>query len=567
MYGYSITINSKTPALDGDICYENIVCSNQMINKFEQDKLFADIDDYIVILDGVILNRLELINKSNQGEDSSWLNTIVGLYKEQGDCFFSKLRGSYSGAIYDKSKKKWIIFGDHLGSKFTYYARVGDFFCCSQVMGHMYEMMKDNGVNYHLSIENAMFLLTYGFMIDDRTICEEVHKINPGCYITIQDGKLQEHRFYLLDNSPKPLKDDNEAIEMVDSLFRQAIKRQFEKDKEYGYNHIVALSGGLDCRMTSFVAHDMGYTDQLNVTFSQTGYWDQTIPMKIASDLKHEWLFKALDNGVWLYNVDKITRTTGGNVLYYGTAHGDSLLKYINFEGLGLMHSGQLGDVIIGSWVKSREEQQQKYRVGEGAYSKKYIEYLDLIKPSLDLNKELGLFYYRGLNGTNNGLQNTYNYTESLSPFCDIEFFENILSIPVALRQGHSLYKKWILTKYPQAANYVWETTGVRIDAPMVTIKGKSVPLSLIPSRIGGRIKSSIGIHKDNLNSLKHMNPVSYYINNNNELRSYLFDYFKYTDSIENKELREVLQDIKEKGTGMEIIQAVSLLAVIKLFF
>lgn len=59
--------------------------------------------------------------------------------------------------------------------------------------------------------------------------------------------------------------------------------------------------------------------------------------------MKHEWLFKALDNGLWLYNLDNVLEITGGNVLYYGQAHGMSLYKYLNFEDFGILHSGQLG--------------------------------------------------------------------------------------------------------------------------------------------------------------------------------------------------------------------------------
>ena len=286
-------------------------------------------------------------------------------------------------------------------------------------------------------------------MIEDYTICHEVKKIEPGCYLVYQNNNIKVHRYYMLDNTPDETITEEVAIDKIDQLFRQAVWREFEKDKSYGYKHVCALSGGLDCRMTSFVAHDLGYTRQLNITFSQTEYFDQTIPQQIATDLKHEWLFKALDNGMWLYDVDEVTLSTGGNVLYYGTAHGNSLLKYMNFEALGILHSGQLGDVTIATHATDLTSQ---YTMGEGAYSTRFINQLSLQPSMNNLNVELGLYYYRYLNGTNNGLQNIYNYTETLSPFMDIDFLEYALKIPIRLRQNHRLYKKWILQKYPMAA-------------------------------------------------------------------------------------------------------------------
>lgn len=564
MYGYSIAINGKVPAKAGDICYKNIICSNHMIEKFEQDKIFAETEEYLVMLDGVILNSKELTSKYGvSGANYVLQKSLLQLYCEKGETFFSELRGSFSGALYDKAKDKWIIFGDQIGSKFTFYAKIGDFFCCSEVMGYMYELLRNNGVHYHLSKEGAFLLLTYGFMVGDITLCEEIHKINPGCYITYQEGKVEEHRYYMLENSSDTTIDEKLAIETIDESFRQAVIREFEKDNEYGYKHLVALSGGLDCRMTSFVAHDCGYERQLNITFSQTEYWDQTLPMKMARDLRHEWIFKALDNGMWLYDVEEVTKTTGGNVLYYGTAHGNSLLKYLNLDTLGLSHSGQLGDVVVGTKCKDNHS---PYIIGEGAISTKYLKHLSVTNDN-GYNKEIGMFYFRYLNGTNNGLQNIYNYTESLSPFLDLDFLEKVLSIPVELRQNHRIYKKWILEKYPQAAKYEWETTGRKINTPVIRIGNRELPVANIPKTIRTLIRrKALGV-KENINSAKGMNPIAYYLTHNSELYNYLNGYFSYIDRIEDEELQKVLKDIQTNGTSMEKIQAVSLLAAVKMFY
>lgn len=576
MYGCTITINGRVARRPGDIAYQGILCSNYMIKKFEQDKVFAETDDFILLLDGVILNRKDLIAEyiascSGDGE-SQWVSVLECLYKRKGEQFFAALRGSFAGALYDKGAKKWIIFSDQIGSKFIYYALVGDFFCCSQEMGHIYQMLRDNGITYHMDSKGAWMLLTYGFMLDNVTLCEEVRKINPGCYITLQNGILKEHRYYLVNNTPDLSISEQDAIEIIDHYFRKAVTREFEKDREYNYRHLVCLSGGLDCRMTSFVAHDCGFTDQLNMTFSQTGYWDQTLPMRMSAALKHEWIFKALDNGIWLYDVDDIIHSNGGNVLYYGTAHANSLLKYINFEHLGLEHTGQLGDVILGSFVKANERD-VKYSLGDRAYSKQYLDHLMDYRLTLDTSKEIGLFYYRGFNGTNNGLQYIYNYTEVLSPFFEIDFMEKALSIPLALRQNHYIYKKWILAKYPKAAEFEWETTGRKITDVLATNAPRSfksympsfimTPLRQLKRRITG--KSIGGTTKQDASF--GMNPLDYYLSHNRDLLDHLSEYFQYTDAISDKEIRSTLEGIKDSGTAIEKIQAISLLGAVKLFY
>ncbi|PEN17505.1 asparagine synthase, partial [Bacillus wiedmannii] len=95
-------------------------------------------------------------------------------------------------------------------------------------------------------------------------------------------GIVEVHRYFNLNNTPREDKSEEAIIEEMDSLFREAIRLQFEKDREYGYKHIASLSGGLDSRMVNFVAHDLGYKDILNYTFSQSNYLDEKIAKDIA---------------------------------------------------------------------------------------------------------------------------------------------------------------------------------------------------------------------------------------------------------------------------------------------
>lgn len=54
-------------------------------------------------------------------------------------------------------------------------------------------------------------------------------------------------------------------------------------------------------------------------------------------------------------------------------------------------------------------------------------------------------------------------YTEMGSPFIDVDF-SVILSFPAKMRIGHTLYSKWGLSKYPEAAEAEWEKTGCKIN-------------------------------------------------------------------------------------------------------
>ena len=176
------------------------------------------------------------------------------------------------------------------------------------------------------------------------------------------------------------------------------------------------------------------------------------------------------------------------------------------------------------------------------------------------------MFYYRAFHGTNNGLQNAYHFNESFSPFYELDMLEKALSIPVKYRQNHNLYKKWVVRKYPQVANYVWETTGHKITTPVLRIGDKEMPWLKIPSGIILHIRHAVGIKENHL-SKKSMNPIAYYLHNNKEIMNFLDGYFDYTEAIVSTRLREIINDIRVNGNAIEKIQAVSLLAAIKLFY
>ena len=206
----------------------------------------------------------------------------------------------------------------------------------------------------------------------------------------LNNGHIEQMNFYSLDNTPNNKLGETEIIERMDRLFSEAITRQFDKDREYGLKHFVALSGGLDSRMTSWVAHKLGYHKQVNYTFSQSDYLDETIPKQIASDLKHEWIFKSLDNGIFLKNLEEVTKITGGNVMYHGVAHGLSFYNIINFENFGICHSGQLGDVIFGSYVNKIENNKEnmawRWSIFKKNFWQKQVRKQDILKDMQTMN-------------------------------------------------------------------------------------------------------------------------------------------------------------------------------------
>lgn len=539
---------------------EEIEVYDHMIDKFGEDKVFYQDETIILVIDGVILNKKSL---ETTYQEYSWPLVVKRIYRKHGEKFFSLFRGSFSGCLYDKQSQYWFAFSDHIGTKFMYYIKGDGFFFLTSYIPFAYQFLRENQIRHSLSVENAYLLLSYGYMIDDRTLSDSIFKINPGCYICSNGVDINEKQYFLLDNTPDLSIKEKDAIELMDEKFRKAIELQFEKDCEYGYKHIVSLSAGLDSRMVTWVSHEMGYTNQINCTFSQTGFWDETVPKQITRDLKHEWIFKSLDNGLWLYDIDQAVNINGGNVIYYGTAHCNSLLKYIDFSSIGLMHSGQQGDIAFDTYYTSKDTEKQ-FVLGEGAFSTRLLPRIKDIKLRQYKNEEIAHYYCRSFSGANHGEITYMGHTEVKSPFADIDVLSTILKIPLKYRMNRDLYFKWILEKYPKAGDYVWDHISRPISNMwgLINIGGKKIPIEQLPLRIINKI------HPLDYYKKKNMNPLGYYLQSNQELMSYLERYYcERICLIDNSDLKRDIISIMDGNNPVEKIQALTLLSAVENFF
>jgi asparagine synthase (glutamine-hydrolysing) len=524
-------------------------CSRNTLDRFMNDKLFCEDDSYILICEGVILNKSELFASCSTNDLH---DLVVKLYKQEGETYFSNFRGSFSGALYDKDLRRWVVYTNHYGDKPLFYYKCEQGFAIGSQVNYILAAMRENNLPVDID-KNAIYkLLTYGFMNDDATPCSAIKRLLPGHYAIIDDTGINVHEYW----RPKANKlnltklSEDQLIEGLDEKFRNAVKREFDKDVEYGYKHLCDLSGGLDSRMTTWVARDLGYGPFLNITYSQSGYLDEKIAANIAADLENEFMFKSLDDAGFMYEPEEATTMNYGLSPYFALTGGNSMLRNLATVPYGMEHTGQIGDVVIGTFVRKLNRASEITH--SGMYSSMLADKLPAIESELFEDAEQYLLMTRAFLGACASHLIRSNYTEIASPFLDVDLMEYCFSIPVENRFNHSLYKKWIKTKYPKAATYVWEKEGVPLTARNTSIKLK-------------KLRKKIKIHahraipalaaKD-----KHgMNPFDYWYATVPGLSVFLettlervFGVVPYAD------LRADMQRLYENGTAIEKAMAVS---------
>ncbi len=556
MYGWVIAKNINISCLGEYLDMDGYLQYNKLLNKFPQDQVFMDGGDKVCFLDGYVHNKEYFVNNTASEWQKAFYDAVGSDLKQT----LAKMRGGFCGYVYDKSLEELTIYVDHTSVRALYYYVDDNRWIVSNHFDYMVELMRDNGISYDFSARAAKYMMTYGYMIDDSTFIRQIRRVKPGSFVKIKDGISESTRYYFINNKEIRVTEE-EAIEKVDAAFRKAVAREFDKDKEYGYRHLVDLSGGLDSRMVSWVAHDMGYTDQVNVTYCQNGYRDEKISKKIAEKLRHEYIFKSLDDAQWMMDVDKIVSENNGSALYDGISGGDRMLDTLNKDMFGIEHTGMTGDAILSTFYKDKEFNYSAPRFEMHRYS-------EMLRYDFDNSvlkeypcQEMFAIYTRGIFSAQTSYMIRQQYVETASPFMDVDFLDTVFSIPFEYRKQHHIYLKWIKAKYPQAAEFGWEKWG--------GIKPKESHIFFRKIKTTQRLLNIYFCKIFKLTNKDIMSPSDLWYDNNEKVNKFINQY--YTDNIKNdvldKELKRDLETLFNKGNITEKSMAVTVLAMAKKCF
>lgn len=383
-------------------------------------------------------------------------------------------------------------------------------------------------------------------------------------------GLVEVERYYDFNYCESTDLTEEEIIDRLDDLFREAVKLEFEKDKEYGYEHIAELSGGFDSRMSNWVAYELGYKDILDVCFGQSDCMDEKCAKLVSQKLGTKLLVRSLNDGLFLKDYKNITRMNEGASLYSGCSHVYSVCSLINYDQFGLIHTGDLGDAIIGVYTHPNES-----RVLPGAYSSKLLNILPKSR-KIEGNIEKYKMVTRGFLGVlGSWLMSSY-YTYNSSPFLYKEFFEFCLTqIPYELRNNHYIYKKWVMKKYPQLADIpVTRCYGGTLREGKIIQNIRRAKNAGI-SKIINRVLWKVGIvkEKDSHNSRKNdMNPFDLWYESKEDVREDLDGYYYKTVNnvkpIVSENLYSAMKLLYKDGTAIEKTMVITALNEIEnLFF
>jgi len=351
--------------------------------------------------------------------------------------------------------------------------------------------------------------------------------------------------------------DSKEKI--IDEIFyslKYATSLQLKKDDEYRKKHLITLSGGLDSRVVTYLAAGLGYQMDC-ITFSESNYDDEKIAKRIADNLKYELIFYSLNNGLFLKNIEQIVKANNGIVFYAGAAHQFAAVKKLNLSNFGLLHTGQLGDALLGTYLS--KPKLVGPRIDSGAYSRKLIPKIttdiDIIVKKYN-SEQIYKLYNRGFNGILNGHFILSDEIECASPFLNVDFIEYSLKIPYRYKYNEKIYREMIGKKISDAAKIPWERTHMLPKySPKFQYLTKGIRYSY--SIISGKKDYAIS-----------MNPFEYWYKKNDDLRKFTKNFFDENISVLDsyQELKNDCEVLFKNGNFIEKSMVLTLLETSKVF-
>ena len=221
-----------------------------------EDKQFA------ITYNGEIYNfqdlKAELENLGHKFRSRTDTEVILQAYVQWGANCIHKFNGMFAFAIWDKTRQELFLARDRYGIKPLYYTFIGPtlIFASEQKA-----ILEHPDVRREIDLEALIEYFTFQNIFTQKTLLKAVSIFPAGCFAQISLGKtidsLQSIRYWDFDfQEPEHPAPEQDYVEELDRLFKQAVNRQLVSDVEVGSY----LSGGIDSgSITAIAATQLPY--------------------------------------------------------------------------------------------------------------------------------------------------------------------------------------------------------------------------------------------------------------------------------------------------------------------
>ncbi len=262
-----------------------------------------------VVFNGEIYNYRELRRSleaaGHRFYTTSDTETIVHGYEQWGEDVFSRLRGMFGIALWDSRSRTLLVARDRAGIKPLYYAEAGGrIFFGSEAKC----LLANREIDRTLDETSLDHYLAYLYTPRDRAIFRGMHKLPPGHFLKVQDGRVETHRYWQLPVATTFRGSEADALERLEDTLTEAVRSHMVSDVPLG----AFLSGGIDSSVV--VALMARAADRpvktFSIGFDEAGFNELPHARKVAEHLgtdHHEFIVRPdalgiLDRLIWHFD-------------------------------------------------------------------------------------------------------------------------------------------------------------------------------------------------------------------------------------------------------------------------
>lgn len=232
--------------------------------------LFNEDRSVAVVCNGEIYNfrelRAALTAAGHTFRTGSDAEVLVHLYEQHGDDFVNHLRGMFGFALWDERRQRLLLGRDRLGIKPVYYATVnGSVAFASESKA----LLGRGDIGARLDPQALEGYLALGYVANPHSLFAGIRKLPPGHLVVIEDGTVQERRYWELTIAPRADTSEQDWSAEIREAMAASVKAQMISDVPLG----AFLSGGIDSTM---IVHYMAAAALGPVRTYSIGYDEST---------------------------------------------------------------------------------------------------------------------------------------------------------------------------------------------------------------------------------------------------------------------------------------------------
>ncbi|KKX30679.1 asparagine synthase (glutamine-hydrolyzing) [Rhizobium sp. LC145] len=317
-----------------------------------------------IAFNGEIFNyvelREELKARGIRFRTGSDTEVLLQLYAIYGDECLDRLNGDFSFAIWDARRRRILLARDRMGVRPLFYAeKNGTLYFASEVKA----LLEVPGIEAELDPIALDQIFTLWAPIAPRTAFKDIFELEPGGYITIENGRMNVRTYWSLDfpdaNDVDPSANQSAKEEELRALLTDATRLRMRADVPIG----AYLSGGLDSSLIAALAAPMAPSglNTFSVTFDSEEHDESRFQMEMAKALGTNHRSIPCLAGDIAESFPEVIRFTERPVLRTAPAPLYRLSGLVRDAGMKVVLTGEGADEVFAGYDIFREARVRRF--------------------------------------------------------------------------------------------------------------------------------------------------------------------------------------------------------------